>query len=221
MTHALTDRDPDRDDPPPTTLGDAAPFPRALPRLLLGGGLVGLAASTVLTIEKHALDTDPTYQPSCSINPVLSCGSVMATPQASVFGFPNSIIGIVGFALLTFTGAALIRGTTRLPGWWWAGLQVGVLLGTGFVHWLIAQSLYRIGALCPYCMAVWAVTIPVAWYVTLRNSAHAGSRLPATIATVVGGLRQVHGVLLTGWFLVLAVLILLRFWDFWVSAVPS
>ena len=28
-----------------------------------------------------------------------------------------------------------------------------------FVHWLIFQSLYRIGALCPYCMVVWAVTI--------------------------------------------------------------
>ena len=30
-----------------------------------------------------------------------------------------------------------------------------------FVHWLIFQSLYRIGALCPYCMVVWAVTIPL------------------------------------------------------------
>ena len=30
-----------------------------------------------------------------------------------------------------------------------------------FMHWLIFQSLYRIGALCPYCMVVWAVTIPL------------------------------------------------------------
>ena len=37
------------------------------------------------------------------------------------------------------------------------------------MHWLIFQSLYVIGALCPYCMAVWAVTIPICWYVTLHN----------------------------------------------------
>ena len=49
----------------------------------------------------------------------------------------------------------------RLPRWYWAGLATGTLLGVAFVHWLIFQSLYRIGALCPYCMVVWAVTIPL------------------------------------------------------------
>lgn len=44
-----------------------------------------------------------------------------------------------------------------LPRWYWIGLAVGILVGVAFVHWLIFQSLYRIGALCPYCMVVWAV----------------------------------------------------------------
>ncbi len=48
-----------------------------------------------------------------------------------------------------------------LPRWYWGGLAIGTLLGVGFIHWLIFQSLYRIGALCPYCMVVWAVTIPL------------------------------------------------------------
>ena len=48
-----------------------------------------------------------------------------------------------------------------LPRWYWVGLAVGTLLGVVFIHWLIFQSLYRIGALCPYCMVVWAVTIPL------------------------------------------------------------
>ena len=48
-----------------------------------------------------------------------------------------------------------------LPQWYWAGLTVGTVLGAVFVHWLIFQSLYRIGALCPYCMLVWSVTIPL------------------------------------------------------------
>ena len=37
--------------------------------------------------------TDPSYRPSCSINPVLACGSVMATAQEHAFGFANPIMG--------------------------------------------------------------------------------------------------------------------------------
>ena len=55
----------------------------------------------------------------------------------------------------------LARRQSSLPRWYWVGLAVGTLLGAVFVHWLIFQSLYRIGALCPYCMVVWAVTIPL------------------------------------------------------------
>jgi uncharacterized membrane protein len=39
--------------------------------------------------------------PSCSINPILSCGSVMTTPEAEAFGIPNLLIGIAGFAVVT------------------------------------------------------------------------------------------------------------------------
>lgn len=51
--------------------------------------VVGLVAAFVLLLEKIALLTDPAYVPSCSINPVLSCGSVMNTDQAAAFGFPT------------------------------------------------------------------------------------------------------------------------------------
>jgi hypothetical protein len=49
--------------------------------------LCGLRAAAVnisgdvATIEKVNMLTDPSYRPSCSINPVLACGSVMATAQ--------------------------------------------------------------------------------------------------------------------------------------------
>lgn len=193
------------------------PLPRALPWLLLVGGGLGLAAAVLLTVEKIALIADPNHRPSCSINPVLSCGSVMTTAQASAFGIPNSLIGVAGFAVVATTGAGLLAGA-RLAGWYWAGLQVGVLFGAGFVHWLIGQSLYRIGALCPYCLVVWAVTVPIAWYVTLRNLAAVRDRLPGPARAVVAGLTGAHGMLLTGWFLLVAGLIVHRFWDFWVVA---
>ncbi|SEH03233.1 Uncharacterized membrane protein [Nonomuraea solani] len=185
---------------------EAAPFPTLVPRLLLIGGGAGLVAAFVLTIEKIALLKDPDYVPSCSINPVLSCGSIMRTPQAELFGFPNPLLGIAAFAIVATVGAALLAGA-RLPRWFWLGLQAGVTAGVVFVHWLIFQSLYVIGALCPYCMVVWAVTVPVFWYVTLRN-------LPPA-SGIARRLTTYHSVPLTVWFLVLVAMIGVRFWTYW------
>ncbi|MEV4898106.1 vitamin K epoxide reductase family protein [Nonomuraea sp. NPDC055795] len=182
----------------------AEPFPRLLPYLLLIGGGIGLVAAFVLAVEKIALLKNPEYVPSCSINPVLSCGSIMSTPQAELFGFPNPLLGVAGFAIVTTTGAALLAGAVPKR-WFWAGLQIGVTAGVVFVHWLIYQSLYVIGALCPYCMVVWVVTIPIFLYVTLRNLARPFARN--------------HVIVLTLWYLAVLALITIRFWTYWSSLV--
>ena len=138
-----------------------------------------------------------------SLNPVLSCGSIMKTPQAELLGFPNPLLGIVGFSVVVTTGVAVLGGAT-LPRWYWLGLQAGSGLGVVFVHWLIYQSLYVIGALCPYCLVVWAVTIAVFWYTTLRNLGN-GSR------TAIG----YHSVVLVLWYSAIGAAVLQRFWDYW------
>ncbi|MFJ8819679.1 vitamin K epoxide reductase family protein [Amycolatopsis thermoflava] len=186
---------------------------RLLPWLLTGAGLIGLAASVTLTIEKVALLRDPDYVPSCSIDPVLSCGSIMRTAQAEVFGFPNPLLGIGGFAVVVTTGVVLIAGAS-LPRWYWLGLQTGTTLGVVFVHWLIYQSLYEIGALCPYCMVVWAVTIPIFWYTTLHNLRHRHLRAPQAVVNVLTGW---HGVILTAWYLLIGIAVLTAFWDYWIT----
>lgn len=188
-----------------TAAEEREPFPRGLPWLLLVGGGIGLLAAFVLTVERFALAEDSGYIPTCSINPVLSCGSVMTTAQAAVFGFPNPLLGIAGFAVVATAGAALLAGG-RLAGWYWAGLQLGATAGAVFVHWLIGQSLYRIGALCPYCMIVWAVTVPIFWYVTLRNLDRRWPTHPAVAVLV-----RLHSAPLALWFAVLVALVLLRF----------
>lgn len=198
--------------------GREAPSEHGLAWLLLVGGLLGLAASFVLAVEKYALLTDPSYVPTCSLNPVLSCGSIMASPQAEAFGFPNPLIGVAGFAVAASTGAALLAGA-RVAGWFWAGLQLGVTLAVIFVQWLIFSSLYRIGALCPYCMVVWAVTIPLFWYVTVRNATAIAGRLPTWLTRAVAVARAHHGVVLTMWFLFITAAILERFWLYWSTLV--
>ncbi|OZD70498.1 Vitamin K epoxide reductase [Rhodococcus sp. 06-1059B-a] len=187
-------------------------FGRSLPWLLLVGGLIGLAAAFVLTVEKFALALDPAYAPTCSINPVLNCGSVMDTPQASAFGFPNSLLGIAGFAVVAAMGAALLSGAVFAQ-WFWGALQIGVTAAAVFVHWLIAQSLYEIGALCPYCMAVWAVTMPIFWYVTLRNLDRTGSK--SVLRQWRNSMVRNHSIPLTVWFLAVIALIAQRFWSYW------
>ena len=195
-----------------------APGGRALGVGLVVGSLVGLLASVVLTVEKARLAADPDYVPSCSLNPVLSCGSVMASDQASLLGFPNSVLGLLGFPVVLLAGTVLATGG-RLPARAWLVLQVGLLTGVAFVHWLAFQTLYRIGALCPYCLAVWAVTIPMAWYVTVhrwRAREAAGLPLPGAAAVAV----RLHGLVLTTWFVAVAGLIAHRFWSYWSSLLP-
>lgn len=141
---------------------------RNLSLLLVITGIIGVLAASTLIVERIHLLEDPNYVPMCNLSDVLDCGSVMTTPQAAVFGFPNAIIGIVGFAVVTTIGMAMLSGA-MFKGWFWAGLQIGVSFAIMFIHWLMYQTLFEIRALCMYCMIVWAVTGPLFWYVTIRN----------------------------------------------------
>lgn len=191
------------------------PFPSAkLPLLLVILGIIGLIASFALTLEKFALLENPNYIPSCSLNPVVSCGSIIDSQQSSAFGFANSLLGIAGFSVVVTIGVAGMAGA-RFKRWFWLGLQTGSLLATAFVHWLIFQSLYRIGALCPYCMVVWAVTIPIFWYVLLFNLQAGHIRPPAAMQKTLNWLQANHLAVLSAWFLAVVSLILVRFWYYW------
>ena len=175
---------------------------------VLIAGVAGLASALTLTVEKITMLSNPSYVPSCSINPVLSCGSVMVTPQASAFGFPNPLIGIVGFTVVVVTGVLAV-GRIPLPRWYWLGLAGGTALGVVFVHWLIFQSLYRIGALCPYCMVVWAVTIPLFVVVSSIALQPLGGQAVARV------LYSWRWSLVALWFAALILLIIVRFWYYW------
>ena len=200
----------------PVTDGTRLAAGRGLAVWLLTGGLIGFVAAFVLAVEKYALLADPAYVPTCSLNPVLSCGSVMASSQAEAFGFPNPLLGVAGFPVVATTGAVLLAGG-RLAEWFWAALQGGVTAAVVLVHWLMFASLYRIGALCPYCMVVWAITIPLFTAVTLRNLTAWAPRFPTGATTAVAAVSARHSVLLTAWFLIVTAAITQRFWLYWTT----
>ncbi|MEC4763163.1 vitamin K epoxide reductase family protein [Mycobacterium sherrisii] len=195
-------------DPAPATTR-AVPTPAAW--WVLIAGAIGLAASATLTVEKIDILLNPLYVPSCNLNPIISCGSVMVTPQASLLGFPNPLLGMVAFTVVLVAGVLAVA-KVQIPQWFWLALTAGTLLGAVFVHWLIFESLYRIGALCPYCMVVWAMTITllvvlasIAFRPALQSRDSAAARL----------LDQWRWSLVTLWFTGVFLLIMVRFWDYW------
>lgn len=196
----------------PDSTEDTPPvlFPRLLPWILGICATLGLAASFTLTVEKFELTANPDYVTSCDISPVLNCGSIMDTSQAALFGFPNSLIGLIGFSALLAIAVMMGRKPSALV---MLGMQVGLTAGVVFVHWLIFQSLYRIDALCPYCMVVWVVTIVAFCYVSLRNAddhIHDGFG-----RTLVNAALSIHSLIPVVWILVIAGLIGQHFWWYW------
>lgn len=184
-----------------------------LAMLLVAAGSLGFLASFILTVDKFRMLQDPNFKPTCSINPILSCGSVMQSHQASVFGFANSLIGVSAFSALSLLGLALLAGA-RFSKWFWQLIQVAAIGGIIFSHWLIYQSIYVLNTLCPFCIVVWAVTIPTFLYITLYNigSGNLGFKQGSSLARF---LRAHHADILLAWYLLVAAMVLTHFWYYW------
>lgn len=187
---------------------------RTLPYILIFGGLIGLLASFLLTHDKLKVLQDPAYDPFCNINPIFSCGSVMKTEQASLFGMPNTLFGITAFTALTSLGFMLAAGAV-LKRWLWQAAQAAATIGVIFMHYLFFQGVYRINAVCPWCFVVWMVTIPIFWYITLYNLRHGHIRLPKKFGHLSEFFQANHGNILLSWYLIIFGIILERFWFYW------
>lgn len=158
---------------------------RGMGWLMVITGAVGWLAAWTLVIEKLAVLEDPNHTTICDVNPWISCGEVMKTPESSLFGFPNMFIGIVAFAIIITAGMALLSGA-KFARWYWVGLQAGVTLGFAFAVWLWSQALYTINILCPLCMVVWAAMIPLFVWLTIRNVVHGVIPTPPTLRRILG-----------------------------------
>ena len=127
---------------------------------LLIAGVTGFLASFILTIDKFKVLKDAGFTPSCNINASLNCKSVMLSEQAEVFGFPNSLIGIATFAIMIALSVSMFL-KVEFPKLFWQLLVLGTSLAVVFCHWLAFQTIFEIGALCPYCMVAWVATLLV------------------------------------------------------------
>lgn len=124
---------------------------------MLVSAAIAFLASFVLSIEKMELLKNPDAVLSCSINVVMNCASVMKTPQAEVFGFPNSYIGIAGFAIVIAVAMGGLLGVKYTRSYL-VTAQAFYGLGLLFAYWLFFQSVYVIQVLCPWCLLVTIAT---------------------------------------------------------------
>jgi uncharacterized membrane protein len=190
---------------------------RTWPYILTIGGLIGFFASFELTLDKIKLLQNPGAVLNCNLSPLVSCGSVIKTNQAAVAGFPNSLMGIAGFAVVIAIGMALIAGLQpqKLKRWFWWGLQAGTILAIGLLTWLQYQSIFTIRALCPWCMVVWTVTLPIFWYSTLYNLRSGAIPTPKSLKGTAAFMQKHHGDILVLWYASIIFIILNHFWYYW------
>ncbi len=184
---------------------------RVFPYILVIAGFFALLASTMIMVEKlHTLE-NPGATAICDINPIISCGSVMKTEQARIFGFDNSFMGLIAFPIFITVGFALLAGAT-LKRWFWIGLQIGATFAVAFIHWLIYQSIFTIQSLCPFCMVLWVSTILLFWYVTVYNLKAGNISLPKRFKKVQAFVLAHHVDVLLAWYLVIVGIVLYKFW---------
>lgn len=135
---------------------------------MLVGALLSLLASFVLSTESVELAKNPDAQLSCSVSLVLNCATVAKHPTASMFGFPNSFLGLMAEPIVITVAIAGLAGVA-FPRRFMFGAQIGYTLGFIFAWYLFYISFFIIQALCLWCLLVTLTTTFVFFAMTRYN----------------------------------------------------
>ncbi|MGF2950071.1 vitamin K epoxide reductase family protein [Microbacterium alcoholitolerans] len=131
----------------------------------IAAALIAWVVSFLLYLEYIGQLTDAAPIVSCDINPVVTCGPNLLAPAGNLLGFTNAIIGMVAFVGPILAGIGVLAAPSGLRAWYWRVYAVCVLGGFALVHVFAYRSVFEFGSLCPWCMVVWLMTIPLFWSV--------------------------------------------------------
>ena len=129
---------------------------------IMVGAFVGGVASILQAIERMNWAAQPAAPLACDLNNAFSCSNVFGAWQSSVFGFSNSILCLVFFALMFGFGLAAYfseqtNKIVRLV------MHFFALFFLGFGAWYLQQTAFVVGSLCVYCIACYAGVIAINW----------------------------------------------------------
>ncbi len=147
---------------------------------MLVGAVASLVASFVLSVEAVVLAGDPGADLACSVSVVLNCATVALHPTASLWGFPNSFLGLIAEPVVITVAIAGLAGV-KFPRAFMATAQVFYTLGFIFALYLLYTSYFVIGALCPWCLLVTLTTTLVWFAITRYNIREDNLYLPKNI----------------------------------------
>ena len=114
--------------------------------------LAGLGVSIYLTIA-HFTES---ALAGCSESGLVNCTKVTTSPQSYVFGIPVAVLGL----------AFYLFAVVIMSPWAWQAARreihllriASLVVGIGFVLYLIYAELFIIGSICLYCTSVHAIT---------------------------------------------------------------
>lgn len=181
---------------------------------MLAFGIIGLIASFTLAVEEFHLLKNPAASLNCSFNLVLNCAVVMKTWQATVFGFPNMFIGLIGFPMVIMI-AVLGLSHVRFPRWFLMGAEIGYVFWALFAYWLFFNSLYVIEVLCPWCLLVTFSMTILAATITRYNLKHNTFKLKKDTHKKVEQFlaKDYDKFVVAVWVFILVVLVFAKFGD--------
>jgi uncharacterized membrane protein len=114
--------------------------------------LIGLGVSIYLTIA-HFTES---HLAGCSGTGLVDCTKVTTSAQSYVFGIPVAVLGLAFF----------VFAVAIMSPWAWQARRreihlvriASVVVGIGFVLYLLYAELFIIGSICLYCTSVHAIT---------------------------------------------------------------
>lgn len=179
---------------------------------MLFSACLSLLASFVLSVDALELAKNPAADLSCNINAAISCGAVGNSWQASLLGFPNAFLGMIAEAVVITIAVAGLGGT-KFPRWFMAAAQGVYTIGLIFAYWLFYQSMFVIGALCPWCLLITLSTTLVFTSLTHYNILNNNLYLPKNIQDKVKSfvLKGYDMLLVTYWLAFIVILIVIKY----------
>jgi uncharacterized membrane protein len=138
--------------------------PRALAIFWIIAATAGWVVSFLLYQEYIGQLTGAAPLFSCEISVLVTCGPNLLSPGGNLLGFSNSLIGMTMFLGPVYAGVSALAGPEGLRRWYWRVYTVFLLGGFLLVHYFAYRSVFEYNSLCPWCMVVWLVTIPLFWF---------------------------------------------------------
>jgi uncharacterized membrane protein len=120
-------------------------------------GILGTYAAFTLLLNRIEYFKNPNFIPPCSMNVWLDCGIVMKSKWASMFGFPNTIIGLMTYPTAILTGLMMLA-NPKNNRFLMLGCTALSALGIITNLTLLYISAYLIGSLCPWCILAGVAT---------------------------------------------------------------